>query len=78
MLKTVTRPLGGAMMLGNVMVDKRFKDNTAEDFSLSFNTKVKSYQVLGSLVDLDSLDFVILFSSTMGLFGNAGQTTYCR
>ncbi|OBZ65511.1 L-aminoadipate-semialdehyde dehydrogenase large subunit [Grifola frondosa] len=70
------RPLGGCMLLSAVLNDRTFASQTTETFEAPFGPKVGAFEVLEHVVAVESLDFLITFSSVSGMFGNAGQTNY--
>ncbi|WP_193194013.1 SDR family NAD(P)-dependent oxidoreductase [Nostoc sp. MG11] len=70
--KNITGIIHGA---GNI-ADKRIEKKTEEDFNRVFEPKIKGLENLLSIVNLEELKYVILFSSVSGYFGNAGQTDY--
>lgn len=72
------RPLGGCMLLAVVLTDRSFAVQTRESFEAPFIPKTGAFQVLENVVPLETLDFLITFSSVSGMFGNAGQTNYAR
>lgn len=71
-------PLGGCMLLALVLADRSFASQTRETFDTPFIPKTGAFQVLENVVSLETLDFLITFSSVSGMFGNAGQTNYAR
>ncbi len=71
-LGTVTGILHGAGSLA----DKRIQNKTLADFEKVFNPKVKGLESLLTCVPADQLQFVVLFSSVAGFYGNVGQADY--
>lgn len=59
-----------------VIEDAFLKDKTLESFDRVFSTKIDAALTLASRLDLDSLKYLILFSSVVGRTGNAGQIDY--
>ena len=69
---TITGIIHGA---GN-LADKWIENKTEADFEKVYSAKVKGLENLLSCVPTYQLDYLILFSSVAGFFGNAGQTDY--
>ncbi|KAI0944350.1 Type I Iterative Polyketide synthase (PKS) [Taiwanofungus camphoratus] len=76
LFKSLERPLGGCMMLSGVLADRTFGLQTPETFEAPFIPKVNAFQVVEQVIPINSLDFLISFTSISGLLGNAGQTNY--
>ena len=76
LVKGITRPLGGCVLLAATIVDEMFVSHSQESFELCFPSKIQAFHTLESIVDLASLDFLITFSSVSSVFGNPGQTSY--
>lgn len=73
---SITRPLGGVMLLAIVLRDGMFAQQTKEDFDKVFYSKNLALKALMEAIDIPSLDFFIPFSSAVGLLGNGGQANY--
>ena len=58
------------------IADKRVKDKSADAFDQVFDTKADSLFILSRALRPESLQFLALFSSAAGRFGNAGQADY--
>ena len=71
-LGKVTAIVHGA---GN-LADKPIEKKTEQDFDLVYAPKVKGLENLLHCVDPDRLECLVLFSSVVGFYGNAGQTDY--
>jgi len=71
-LGSVTGVIHGA---GN-LADKLIENKTGNDFDLVVNTKVKGLRSVIKSIDPQKLEFLVLFSSVAGFFGNAGQADY--
>jgi NAD(P)-dependent dehydrogenase (short-subunit alcohol dehydrogenase family) len=71
-LGSVTGIIHGA---GN-LADKRIEKKTAQDFELVYGPKVKGLENILCCVPEQQLQHLILFSSVVGFYGNAGQTDY--
>ena len=71
-LGKVTAIVHGA---GN-LADKTIEKKTEQDFDLVYAPKVKGLENLLHCIDPSQLDCLVLFSSVVGFYGNAGQTDY--
>ena len=69
-------PITGIIHGAGNLADKRIENKTEADFEKVYSAKVKGLENLLSCVPTDRLDYLILFSSVAGFFGNAGQTDY--
>ena len=58
------------------LADKPIEKKTERDFDIVYNPKVKGLENLLNCVDPSQLDCLVLFSSVVGFYGNAGQTDY--
>jgi NAD(P)-dependent dehydrogenase (short-subunit alcohol dehydrogenase family) len=58
------------------LADKWIENKTEQDFENVYAAKVKGLENLLTCVEVDNLDYLVLFSSTAGFFGNAGQSDY--
>lgn len=76
MLNNLSAPLGGCMLLSVLLNDRLFVSHTQESFERVFPPKVRAFEVLEHVFDINALDFLVTFSSVSGMFGNAGQTNY--
>ena len=56
--------------------DRSFAQQTQETYEEPFVAKTGTFYALEEALDIDSLDFLLIFSSVAGLLGNAGQTNY--
>ncbi len=68
--------LDGVIHGAGVIEDKLIEDKTPESFDRVFDTKVDSAFVLSRKLRPDALQFLVLFSSVAGCFGNRGQADY--
>lgn len=66
------------MLLSAVLKDRSFAQHTSETFEAPIGPKVQAFKVLEEVTSIDALEFLITFSSVVGMFGNAGQTNYAR
>ncbi|MBI9049269.1 MAG: SDR family NAD(P)-dependent oxidoreductase [Anaerolineaceae bacterium] len=58
------------------LADKLIEKKTLEDFHSVFATKIIGLENLLSVIDPKQLSVLILFSSVVGFYGNAGQSDY--
>ena len=58
------------------LADKPIERKTKQDFDLVYTTKVKGLENILDCIDRTQLDCLVLFSSVVGFYGNAGQTDY--
>jgi NAD(P)-dependent dehydrogenase (short-subunit alcohol dehydrogenase family) len=58
------------------LADKPIEKKTAQDFNLVYAVKVKGLENLLEAVNPSQLEHLVLFSSVVGFYGNAGQTDY--
>ncbi len=69
---TITGIIHGA---GN-LADKRIEKKTVQDFETVYAAKVQGLENLLNIVETNQLEYLILFSSVVGFYGNVGQTDY--
>ena len=69
-------PLGGIMLMTVVLRDSSFANLTQQHFDDVYQSKVAALNVILELVDLNKIDFNLLFSTIGTVFGNAGQAPY--
>jgi NADP-dependent 3-hydroxy acid dehydrogenase YdfG len=58
------------------LADKLIENKSGSDFDLVVNTKIQGLKNIIKAVKPGDLDFLVLFSSVAGFFGNIGQTDY--
>jgi NAD(P)-dependent dehydrogenase (short-subunit alcohol dehydrogenase family) len=58
------------------LADKLIEKKTEQDFEKVYTAKVKGLENLLSCVKADKLEYLVLFSSVTGFYGNIGQTDY--
>ena len=68
--------IGGLIHAAGILADRRISDQTDAQFDLVYDTKVKGFLNLLREVDLESLESLILFSSSTARFGRTGQAAY--
>lgn len=68
--------VGGLLHGAGALADRKLEHKRASDFERVFAPKVRGLRALLGAVDLETLRFVVLFSSAAAYFGNAGQADY--
>lgn len=58
------------------LADKWIEKKTEGDFEKVYQAKVKGLENLLACIDPSQLDYLVLFSSVAGFFGNVGQSDY--
>ena len=66
----------GVIHGAGTLADKRIEHKTNADFERVYGTKVGGLDNLLNCVNPNQLDFLALFSSFVGFYGNAGQSDY--
>lgn len=69
-------PLGGIFLMSVVLRDDQFLNMDQEKFETVMNSKIGALNVIRQTTNIDTLDFLFLFSSTSALFYNPGQINY--
>ena len=69
-------PIGGIMLMTVVLRDSSFANLTQQHFDDVYQSKVAALNVILGVVDLNKIDFNLLFSTIGTVFGNAGQAPY--
>ncbi|VAX08950.1 omega-3 polyunsaturated fatty acid synthase subunit, PfaA [hydrothermal vent metagenome] len=59
-----------------VLADKPIEKKTETDFASVLNTKIAGLAAMLSLVRMEELEYLVLFSSAAGFYGNNGQSDY--
>ncbi|PCH35877.1 ketoacyl-synt-domain-containing protein [Wolfiporia cocos MD-104 SS10] len=75
LLTKIKQPVAGCMLLSAVLSDRSFWKQDAANFDIVYRPKIQAFEALESSMDINCLDFLIVFSS-ISTFGNAGQTNY--
>ncbi len=68
--------INGLLHGAGTLADRRIEKKTLQDFEAVFDPKVGGLRNLLELVPPGQLDFLVLFSSVVGFFGNVGQADY--
>jgi NAD(P)-dependent dehydrogenase (short-subunit alcohol dehydrogenase family) len=80
--KELTGPVGrlgkinGIIHGAGTLSDRRIEKKTLQDFETVFAPKVEGLRNLLKVAPARQLDFLVLFSSVVGFFGNIGQADY--
>lgn len=69
-------PIRGIVHGAGVIADRLVQDKAVEDFERVVAVKVEGLRQMLALTDLAQLQYLVLFSSVAGFYGNRGQTDY--
>jgi NAD(P)-dependent dehydrogenase (short-subunit alcohol dehydrogenase family) len=69
-------PVTGIIHGAGNLADKLIEKKTLEDFETVYAAKVTGLENLLTCIPPKQLDYLVLFSSVAGFYGNAGQTDY--
>ncbi len=69
-------PITGIIHGAGVLADKLIEKKSEQDFETVYATKVKGLENLLSCFSPGQLDYLVLFSSVAGFYGNIGQSDY--
>ena len=58
------------------LADRRIEKKTEKDYETVISPKIDGLKNLLTIAPVKNLDFLVLFSSIVGVFGNIGQTDY--
>ena len=75
-LSSVIHEITGLLHGAGALADKFIQDKGEDDFDLVYGVKVSGLRNLLEIVPPQQLDYLILFSSVAGYYGNAGQADY--
>ncbi|KAH7906790.1 hypothetical protein BJ138DRAFT_1071251 [Hygrophoropsis aurantiaca] len=75
LVQGITLPIAGCMLLSGVLSDRSFFFQDAASFEAVYAPKVRAFETVETVLNIDKMDFFIAFSS-IATFGNAGQTNY--
>lgn len=73
---TSLAPLGGVYLMAVTLADDQFTNMDAAKFKKVTDSKIGALNVVRKVIDVSSLDFLFLFSSTAALYWNPGQANY--
>ncbi|MFH1524317.1 MAG: SDR family NAD(P)-dependent oxidoreductase [Chloroflexota bacterium] len=68
--------INGLIHGAGTLSDRRIEKKTLQDFETVFTPKVDGLRNLLKVAPAGQLDFLVLFSSVVGFFGNIGQADY--
>lgn len=68
--------ISGIIHGAGTLVDKLIEKKTGSDFETVYTPKVTGLENMLGCVDVARLDFLVLFSSIVGFYGNVGQSDY--
>lgn len=69
-------PITGIIHGAGNLADKLIEKKTEQDFERVYGPKIKGLENLLTLVPPSQLQYLVLFSSVAGFYGNAGQADY--
>lgn len=69
-------PVTGIIHGAGALVDKLIEKKTESDFETVYTPKVTGLENMLNSVEVSRLDFLVLFSSIVGFYGNIGQSDY--
>ena len=69
-------PITGIIHGAGNLADKLIEKKSSQDFDTVVSPKVDGLESMLTCVNPGQLDFLVLFSSIVGVFGNAGQADY--
>ena len=75
-LKPIKSEINGLLHGAGALADKFIEDKKESDFELVYGVKVDGLKNLLKIVSPENLEYLILFSSVAGFYGNAGQADY--
>jgi acyl transferase domain-containing protein len=58
------------------LADKLIENKTEQDFETVYSAKIEGLESLLNCVEINQLDFIVLFSSFVAFYGNPGQSDY--
>jgi NAD(P)-dependent dehydrogenase (short-subunit alcohol dehydrogenase family) len=70
------RPITGLIHGAGNLADRLIEKKTLEDFERVYSVKVQGLQNLLTCLSLSDLNYLILFTSVAGFYGNVGQSDY--
>ncbi len=69
-------PATGIIHGAGSLADKLIEKKTIEDFERVYDVKIKGLENLLACIPVGDLDYLILFASVAGFYGNIGQSDY--
>jgi hypothetical protein len=77
-LSTLAAPIAGCFLMTLALSDAFFANQTESAFARVRESKLGVLHTFSTLVNIESIDFLVGFSSVNGLIGLAGQSNYAR
>lgn len=68
--------INGLLHGAGALADKYIEDKSESDFDLVYGVKIGGLRNILDLIPANQFDYIILFSSVAGYYGNAGQADY--
>ena len=75
-IKPLASNINALLHGAGALADKFIEDKKESDFELVYGVKVDGLKNLLKIVSPENLEYLILFSSVAGFYGNAGQADY--
>ena len=75
-LKPIATEVNAILHGAGALADKFIEDKSESDFELVYGVKVDGLKNLLAIIPPEKLEYLILFSSVAGFYGNAGQADY--
>lgn len=75
LISSLSLPLAGVLLLSATISDRLFSAHDKDSWSPPFISKVNVYKALAASCSLESLDFIVGFSSSV-ILGSVGQSNY--
>jgi NAD(P)-dependent dehydrogenase (short-subunit alcohol dehydrogenase family) len=69
-------PVTGVIHAAGSLADKLIEKKSEKDFDTVYSPKVTGLESLMECIPASQLDFLVLFSSIVGFYGNVGQSDY--
>ena len=69
-------PITGIIHGAGNLADKLIEKKSVSDFEIVFSAKINGLENMLASVPVSQLDFLVLFSSIVGFYGNVGQADY--
>ena len=69
-------PITGIIHGAGNLADKLIEKKSVSDFEVVFSAKINGLENMLASVPVSQLDFLVLFSSIVGFYGNVGQADY--
>lgn len=76
LLRSIEKPVGGAILMSLVLSDGLFSSQTEAGFKKVMDAKWGALSTFNNVRPIEDLDFFVSFSSVASMLGNAGQSNY--